>query len=556
MRKVSRFLKIKLLGLVLLAVAFFHPAFRLTKPPSLQELLAQPADLDDALALIGDYLNSDSGRRIRDNWGLQYPQSGKVLEDAFSSRRDPVADLNLGIAYLENGRYTKARTALGRHHNRYIPEVKKGPPDDNKLPKREQGRVLYGLYRYNRAVALTALAETNSGGSLRVAPLLRQALFDLRKTVYAFESLGAVRNNAGTYWGAGAAAWEGHALRPEHGGLAIHRVYANLAVVYLRLGSESGYPYQLNDYLRREQNKYSWGDNAQLSPVVNRLIGLCTSSKNRVPLKMFRLTQALHNLEAASRGIEGLGEERDIFYYTIGVLLNHLADFDEAGIDPSQAGDFFKIAVQASSPERPAYHLAQKELALILLKQERWQEAMALFGELDLGEVEAAIKGPGAPTARLFSDIGLVTHFSTGNLNRVYSHLERRQHEIRDEDLMAVHRELLTVLATDYYRSLKGRLKKYNAADRAGFLAQMDGDPGFAKFPFMATAFEKACRDPLLRQPAVAINYELRKNPSTATMIWIVIWLLFLGLCLYGAWVYTSHRKLARQILQSGYGDL
>jgi len=547
MRRFAFFWKFALLGWLVFPLFFFHPAFRLTEV----ENEAVSVEMRPVLAAVAEVLEEEPGL-MADDWGAFYPASGSVLVSLFLGNEDVARNLNQAIEALRVGKASRALTMLLRYYNGYSRSSwPNGPVMADHVPDDEMERILYALYRYNRAVALTALAETNSGPGNRGTDLLRRAFFDLRRTVYAVERLGSVRDHEGSYWGLGVHAWEGHRLQAEHGDLPIYHVYSNLATLYLRIGDASGYPPTDLDYLRGEWRKYSYGDDDRLSPIMNALVRACLDGGERTPRRLFRLTMALHNMEAASRGLTGTaGEGR--FTYTIGVLMTRLADYEQSGVTLDDAARYLLLARTQTPNDRPVHQLAGKELALIWIRQERLGEAMELIGTTEAGALEDAIRGPHREVARCFVDLLQLEHLAVGDLDRVMSHLDRRSRELGDETAIALQRRIVRALGRTYFRGLTRRLHT-RPAKAGAVLQSLESNVRLEAHPVFYDTMREETRA-LRRNPLVMAQTWFRANPDTHRLIRLIgvaAFLLFLG---YHYWFYRCHRSQAHRALNSEYG--
>ncbi|MDJ0837933.1 MAG: hypothetical protein QNK37_15570 [Acidobacteriota bacterium] len=552
MRRLSCVWKVFLLALIGFPIFFFHPMFQN------QEL--EPVKMEDfnerakrrGLDLLAEFVRNHQ-EDLRDSWGLMYGPSQFVEEEEFSSRTRVCQTLNKALTEMDADQLSIAKTRLLRFHNGYDSQFIPGGNDNDLLPASETDRILYALFRYNRSVLLSDLAERNSRGPRREYGLLRRALFDLRRTVAATELLGQVRDNNGTYWGEGVPAWEGGRLLPEHGDLATYHIYTNLAVVYLRLGKKEGYPGRTLGYLRREQLKYSYGDDDTLSPMITSLIGTCLKQGDDLPIGLFRLTMALHNMEAAARGMNGSNGDEDIFNYTIGILLAHLAEYEESGITLSDAARFHNHARRMSNPNREVYHLAAKEELLALLGADRLEEAGTLLEQIDLGELDAAIGGPDRERNRVFLDLAQFQNLLHGRLDPVKTYLERRRLELKDRTVINLHERAAYNLGRAYGAVLVSTLREHGTGRIAATLHLMEGQADMEHMIKLQHGIKDETRA-LKLDPRVTINLWMRKHPDWQRQIRLGGYLALLLFLAYLAWVYQSHRKVARRILHSEYG--
>lgn len=545
---------------VLLFGCFFFPwllfssAFQTGSTLTVEETIgSSPLLMNSALRDFQKYLATAEGQAVFDTWGLVYPPSEKVSVSAFDRRERVALELNDGIGYLRADRASLAVRSLRRYYASYMAGVRPGNGEVDELPERELDRLLYGLVRYNRAVALLALAETNSRGHNRAYGMLREALYDLRRAVGAFEHMGAVKEDSFQYWGSGRQAWEGVRLADIHGDLPMHQVYTNLATAYLRIGGEDGYPWQTTSYLARERRKYAYGDDAQLAPIVHNLIDICLEQDNAVPLAMFRLVQALHNLEAARRGADNDRRGMAVFNYTIGLLLEHLARFPESGIARNDAIEFFRSAARLSKPDSVTLHLANKEQVLNLVMAGRHDEAALILGELDIGETELAIRGPMREQGLLFIDFAQFRHFADGNWTLAISHFERRLVELENPAARTAHQRVVGLLGQAFFRDLAHRARQRPAHQIGGLIASLQQDERLMRIEPLAAAYRDELRGAFLLNPSVQTNLWLRADPGR--VLWLRLSsLVLLGLFgLYLWWVYRSHQRLARQIILSRY---
>lgn len=555
MRDLSTIIKVLLASAIILPCLFLHSMFREVEPPKTQELVGEkPLDMTRTLADFSAFIQ-EHGQDMRDSWGVDHRPATLVQPNAFLDLRHQAIVLNGALAHLQEGRLSPARTPLSRYYNVYNKQVKPRRRDQKDIiPAEEEGKLLYGLYRYNRGVLLSSFALRNSRERSGAADLLRQSLNDYRRAVAAFEQLGEVRNVHGTYWGPGAHAWEGFALEEAHGALPVAHVYTNLALSYLRLGKQGKYPFKDFNYLQREYKKYSWGEDELLTPIVNDLIKFALSPKGKkMSLRTYRLVMALHNMEAAGRGRE-VSSGQDIYYYTVGLLLNHIADDPSVGVGRNRAVDFFQMARNRANPEQPIFHLASKELALIFLGDNRLEEATTMMASIDIGRLEDALYGPQVAADRLFLDMLQIVPLQQGRLEAVLAHFDKRSRRLDPAQTQA-HAQIMAMLGKGFYAQLHTRLEDQSAASHGSYLSEV----AHKQLPTLPEPLAEACQDELFdavnTMPTTWINLQFHHNPHWFGKVKGIALAGLLLLALYLLWCYLSHRKMARRFFESRYGE-
>lgn len=557
MRKPRTILIVLCLGLFLWPALFVTSMFRATPPKTLNELIgAEPLPMKSIGDGLKTFLESEDGRAVRDSWGYQYGAPSTLQTDAFPYYPDQAENANRAAELLNQGQAARALSLLDDHYAEYPPEVKKSLFQlDDELPEYEEPKLLYLNYRYTRAVALMMQAELNSRRGSAVTSLLQTALYDLRRSVNAVETLGEVRGTRGRYWGEGIRAWEGQALKPEHGGLPATWIYGNLALAYLRLGEKGSYPYRAPKYLERERDKYSWGEDRTLTPIVNGLIDYATEGdgRDKMPQRFFRLIMALHNLEAAGRGsIDAV--DADVHHYTVALILNHLSDYPESGVTLNTAMGYFELARAKSDDRRPIYHLAGKEMVLLCWRSGRAAEAADILETLNLGLLESLIAGPNREQGLLFLDMAQLTSLSKGDFERVRNHLDSRDHELPSGAARKRHQAVLTVVGQAFFQDLIDRLEDDSIATWGGIVQNFRNDPVLERLPEFREVCESDFIDPSEHHLWVAINLMVRQNPGSVIWFWILrlagfgLWIWYL------IWCYRSHQRVAQKLFTSNYG--
>ncbi len=550
------------LGLILWPLLFITSMFRVTPPKTLNELIgAEPLPMKSIGDGLKDFLESEDGRAVRDSWGYAYGPPNPLDPSAFGYEVWQAEAINRAAELLGQGQASRALSLLDGRYAAYPPLVKKksffeeDEEDEDELPESEDRKLLYLNTRYTRAAGKMMQAELNSRRGSAVTGLLQEALYDLRRSVNAVETLGDVRGKRGNYWGSGAHAWEGQALKLEHGGLPASAIYGNLALAYLRLGEKGGYPYRAPAYLERERDKYSWGEDRTLTPIVNGLIDYATKgeARKKMPLRFFRLIMALHNLEAAGRGSVN-NADADVHQYTVALILNHLSDYPESGVTLNTAMDYFKLARSSSNASRPIYHLAGKELVLLMWRSGRAAEAAEVLETLDLGQLESLIAGPDREQGLLFLDMAQLTSLSKGDFERVRNHLDSRDHELPGGKARKLHQEVLAVVGQAFFHDLIQRLRDDSIATWGGVVQNFRSDPVLERLPEFREVCQRDFLDHSESSPWVAINLMVRQTPSLRIWFWLLrlggfgLWVWYL------IWCYRSHRKVAQQMFTSNYG--
>lgn len=566
-----RAVKIAMLFVLLLPLAmgflWFHPSMRLvSETPVLSELERTPLPMPELVEELAGRLRPDLLPRIRDHWGYIYPPSGEVtMRDSRWSAQ--VRNLNAGIRQLRQGNLPRAFRYLATAHAEYRDKVLGGKDGLlDQLPRNENELLLYGLYRYNRAFGLLKMATSLREGDRKREILLKKAIYDLRRSVGAFETLGDPQpeRTLVPYWGDDIKAWEGTGLESGHGGLPIHSVYANLSTAYLRIGGAAGYPKVETGYLRGEQKKYAMSD-TKLNGVVSMLVEDQLEARERNRMK-FRLTLALQNLEAAGRGMGRHNEAR--FNYMIGIILSHLQAIDDS-VTHDDAIGFLQLAAQApiGGDDEDAVHAAKKELALIYFELGNGAKTLDILGETDPDAVRDTIGGPDRAHGLLFTDIAQYGAYARGDLDRVLNHLAFRRNEFQTtrvpERVEQAQRDIHLILAKHYFTALRRRLAAWRyrgrVAEVAETLRRLDQSQPLGELPWLYQQYREYCERPLKGRvfsgSGTRLNLWLKDNPAWRKSIRLLPWLLLLALIGFPWWFYRSHARVAARLFRSGYRE-
>ena len=549
--------------LVLVVWMWRDPVFRKPGEQELTEYLAEkPLTMEGLSKPLGEALDSDLIDRIRDHWGYTFPASQKI-DIATSSLQRRASRLNLGVDQYEAGKLTSA-LASWRFAYRAYPSTCTGnnQNESDAIPTEiEDELALYGLYRYNRAVSLLEMASSYRRGDAKIAANLCLALYDLRRATGAFETLATEytapageKGGRDPYWG-GLQAWEGGELLPEHSALPIHHVYANLAAAYLRIDESQSYPQVFKSYMRKEAGKYA-DSQSELSAAVSILTQSCLDDKNLGRTK-YRLTMALQNLEAASRGMSRAGDAR--FNYMTGLILSHLHQVD-ATVPPDDAVKFLNLAARSlENPDWQAVFAAQKELALIYLELANDARLIEVLAAIKPGAVEDGLSGPDRSYALLFTDIAQYASLARGDLSMVAEHLASRLEGFRqrgvDEDSEQHHHAITEVMLRSFFKDLVKRFGKLSdqgrEADVCRWIQDLEKGDLFAGDSVLEDAWAAH------GYPAVKYRYSiglwLHHQPGRLTFMRWLPFLLVLVLAGYLYWCFRSHQRVARQMLRSGY---
>ena len=550
-------------AIVLFGLALFfalHPMFATARSARLESLLAQqPLPLNGFGSAVKNSLDEDQLFRVRDHWGFTYAASPKIDQAGFNrNRRREVIGLNEALTYLQQGDLPTAQVKLDEAYTNYYHGVDRDEIREDPLPNTQDELVLYGLYRYNRAFNYFQLTKNLRAEDARRLKLTRRALQDLRRTIGAFETLGSrdIFNNP--YWGS-SKAWQGVRLhKTGHGGFLIHHVYANLSTAYLRIGNSSGFPGVVKTYMQSEHEKYK-DSGSELSSVVSSLTQSCT--RGSCTRAKYRLTMALQNLEAASRGMSNHSESK--FNYMIGLILCHLYPYD-SDLGFGNAITFLELAIDtAKNPLAAPAQAARKELALIYLELDQDAELRTQLLELEPAPFRDLAQGPERNQNLLFTDMALYGYFARGELGRVFDHLQIRRSEFKtariDKKVIEDHESLLQAEAEVFFASLEQRFKQLiddgRVAEVGALLHQLDGDIKLTSDPILARAYTSHCRDLLATREQVKVSLQLVQKAWLNIIVTILPALLALLALALLARFYLSQRRMALGMLKSSYAD-
>lgn len=468
-------------------------------------------------------------------------------------------ELNRGINYAEEGRLPLALKVLRIHYGYYPREINRDRThSEDLMPERENYLIAYALTRYNRSVVLMKMAEILKDGDAKKLQFHRMALYDLRRSCGAFERLGRGSSSSGGYWGRDVMAWDGVRLNREDSGLPIHHVYANLALAYLRCGSEPGYPQVQVRYMNREYQKYATGQ-TELSAVTSLLTQACIAD-GEPSFAKYRLTMALQNLEAAGRGMQSGGEAR--FHYTIGLILAHLYRMQE-GVVPEQAAEFLEQAARGGQDDagNQIAIAAKRELALMYLAIERDDLFLNVMGELlpnDLRTTGVQRKNIGRDIH--FSDVALYGHLRRGSWDLASEYIDFRRGELAGnlatKEQLERWETLCEAVISGSFHSLEDDLQhQWQAGEKPkviGYLLGMNEEAALKPGTDLGKAYRQVYNRFLLF-PRTSLAVLFDRNPHLKWIYWTLPWVLLGLLVFYLYWVWSNHRKWANARLQSGY---
>lgn len=542
--------------MVLVCLSMFGcPAFRAPGMENPQAGLKENPLWAEALPKkLRKALSVEELRRLSDvngyAFGISNPLSGSQWQGSRVAR-----DLEQGLGYASENSLPFALKVLGRQYSTYPAKVLgRATNETDVMPRSRNDLIGYGLIRYNRAVVLMQMAQTLDRRDQKRWQFLRRACYDLRRCIGAFERLGRLNEFGGEpYWGRDIMAWDGYSLEPGDSGFSIHQAYANLAIAYLRLGNEDGYPEVELRYMAREERKYTTGQ-TQLSAVVSLLIQSCLADDEPSNRK-YRLTMALQNLEAAGRGMSSDGGA--LFNYSIGLILAELYRLEE-GVEPQHALGFLELAARGN--ESNAVVAAKRELALLnleLKRDRRFLEALAPLTPAMLRGNQAIDQRQGMQLA----DMALYGHLRNADWEIVANHLAFRNDELAgqlaSEETIETYQKLVTAVCDASMLGLKHRLRQqWETGDSeavTGYLLGLKADPHLNGDHELGAAFRKRIWGELRFYPGIATSLWLANNPSLRWCFIVAPYLLLLILAGYVVWFYKSHRLQASQRLQSGY---
>lgn len=560
-------------GMVVLPILFVHPAFQLQEATNYDDITGEVSlDTRQTMEQVRQWLENGGIHLIRDSWGITYgPMSedasdqlaikstiqvtkkrrwarDKVVTEKIHDYDAKVQRLKSAALALRKDNLSLAKQRLSRHYNSTYKQASNSQ-DDLSYMSNPQERILYGLMRYHRAYAQLQSAARNNGED----ELLRDALYNLRRTVAATERLGyrGPRIAGGEYWGNGIPAWVGNDFNSEHGDIAMHHIYTNLATAYLRLlPVQDGYPFFSVQYLEREQKKYAYAEDQELGPHIQRLLSKCKSQGLKLPRPFLRLSQALHNLEAASRGISNR-EDTAIFHYMTGLILFHLTDYPQSQLNLQVPLQFFQKAIQASPTGSEVQRLAQKETVLILILLQRYDQAFSLLEALSTQDLNPIFQGPQKETLKHFQDFLLLGHIAQGDVSGFLAKSVERRGGLPEQNAAKLN-QLYQILANGFFGQLPKAI--YRAPVQAGSAIHfLEKENRIKEDPILNAAYANQCRGRLMQNPLVFINFHIQywKIPG---FVWTLIKLGFsLTILAMIVDAFFAHRRIARRLLTHGY---
>ena len=581
MRRIPTFLFITL---VLAAAIWFlleSPLFRVTMPEDfLSSIKQNPLDLTSTLPLVGE-LEIDGEKmykRLENSWGVVYPHSGRVTVDYPQFARQ-IESLNDAIGEMSaqgsDQKYYRALRMLGdyRYYPRKVDGIRKPYSDVNPATKEET--LIYALTRYNRAVALLHISDYQSkeGNETTSADYLRKALFDMRRAVGNFERLGArgLPNGDFGYWGDQAAAWDNVRLKPEDGDLPIKYAYANIGTIYLRIhdldlkvpelnyGPDGYKEYPEIDlpYLESMLDRYRYGASEIGSSVAICLRRCLQKGKDNLEPSFYRLTHALQNLEAASRGM--MEENNPRYYYLVASVLKRIArqydpSSEERGRFFDQALGLFKSAEQSAQNDAFKVKILVEKLLMYMEKQ-RWEHVAEELQKVeDPRMFENCLFGKNEKYWPLLYAMALYSDISKANMDTVLARVEELSSSTYDLD-EKIHEYKRTILHW-YYSAFISQLKeriadleragKYSTVGaffsklrQSGWLEKMKNRSGY-KYQLPVTE-------------RVQWNLKIRKDKNLADFFKYLPYGLAAFWGLYFLFFYFSHRKYAKQYIRTSY---
>ncbi|CAN2042888.1 hypothetical protein GMMP15_90026 [Candidatus Magnetomoraceae bacterium gMMP-15] len=544
--------------IISMMIILFHPVFKTNSDTTLSSLLSQkPLEMKNVPVEFKGLLEDSYSmkKNIYDNWGFIYPPSKPVTAD-YSDYSDQIKMLNQAIDYLKKDKIMIALKSLKSYYSAYSFHSKNTNNEIDSWPNNSTELMIYALTRYTRGIILLKLSDIYCENKKERKKFLMDAVYDLRRSVGVFERLGVLDSNNSTffkYWGLELHAWDGVSLKREDGDFPVHWAYATLADAYLRIKNLRGYPPVNLNYLRKQRKKYSLGDTG-ISPLVEDFIDICLKKGKKTSISRYKLTHALHNLEAASRGLSD--ENTSQFNYLIGIILRNLGSITKEA-DRSKIYQHARIYLQKAidSNNDEIKNASSKELILTYIEMKNFREALRELKALDDPlKIRASIIGPYKNYGLLFTDLAQYGNFSKGDLEKVIDYNYLREKEINGNEIKEFHKKIISLLAENFFSDLFARFKEMEKLGRlseiGSVLKDLYENPNIDKISCMFKEFNKFnLKLPFLMK----LNTFLYQNNFISILIIILHCLLLPVLVAYLIWLYQCHKQEAKKILESSY---
>jgi len=542
---------------IVVVCVLFLLLFLKTETTTLKNYLEKdPLLLENTPDELWNLLQSSSGISdyLYDSWSFSFEPSDFLR--LFGTELEIKArNLNDAIRLISEGSYSEAEKRLSTYYHNYpdyVSVFSTTHSNDDPLPSEKRELAFYSVYLYHRGIVSLERATKYYRNNKDKDDLLKRALYDLRRATGAAEKLGM-----DGYW-QNQQAWENVSFDLELGNLPVYKIYAALSTAYLRIKDSKGYPPLRLNYLIKMNRRYSLGD-IGISPITRKFIEIVVSEDKR-NAERYRLTHALHNLEAASRGLTEKGIPK--MDYLIGIVLMHLGKMSKDNLK-NETYDFSikylsrvldNLDTLTDPGEKGMLHDAvRRALVLIYLELKNNDKVLELLSEMDplqtRGSLETII-GNRMNYELLFTDIAQYANFSKGNIEHINYYEKLRKQEINDNKHENFHNKIMNILAQNFYSSLEARF--YSAS--------------FSEISHLGSVLSIWTNDykynglNIISDPISHMNVPFGVLFSLSIHYYqlkpIVIFLSFILVIistLYFYWVYISHKKIAKRIFESGY---
>jgi len=483
--------------------------------------------------------------KIYDNWGFSF-QASNYIRNQNNKLKLKARNLNQAIRLISENNYTSAKKMLDNYYYQYPNYVSTFSTNESAnfpFPNNDDELSFYAVYQYHKGITLLELATLYSENEREKNEFLRMALYDLRRSAGSVEKLGKKG-----YWG-NSEAWENVSFDVNNGEMPVYNIYAALSTAYLRIKNSKGYPTRDINYLKKMDKKYSLGATG-ISSITKKFINICITTK-KDPLVRYRLTQALHNLETSSRCIT---KQNDLkINYLIGIILTHLGRLSNDELKAkafSSAISYFQRVLDNNGDET-IKDASRRALVLIYIEMQHDTYALEILKDMDPLKTEESILGTDRKYGLLFADLTQYGNFIRGNLDRIYDYENSRLTSINNSTIKKYHNELMKILSQNFYYSLSKRCNSLKQSEIPKFgsaLMSWSKTEKYEDINWLSNPMSKI--EASLR---LKINYYIHCHSEIKIIIWLLPFILIGLISYYLIWVYREHKKIAKQVLESGY---
>ncbi|MCP4347987.1 MAG: hypothetical protein GY795_20985 [Desulfobacterales bacterium] len=537
---------ILLISTIIIASIYSNSVFKISTHITLaQHLSENPLKLDKVPEAWGKLLKEypEIAKRIQDNRGVYYRYSNTVNEETFPNLSEQAKALNNAIRSLQVAEITQAINYLEPFYNSY-PErfykvyrlLDKMPLPDS-VPGTREGKIIYALIRYNRAVALLKLSDIHYNSKTERNKNLRFAIFNLRRAVGTFEVMGYLKNK----------------IPDIEKYLPVHQAYTTLATAYLRIKDASGYPEESTYYLKTMWKRYSCGDTIVGSRVCESIdLYMNNRGKN---VFFYRLIHALQNLEVSSRIIKN--KQDAAFAYMYGLITKHLGVMGTSPIKEEtlkEAYSYLQVAVtKDKAADGKIRYAALKEQVLIDIELQNYDRVIKTLKDQYPIDLQNTTPDKYKQNEFLFMDFIQFRNFCSGQLDNVIEYTTRyRDTMSQSPEVQEFYEKNMNILAENFFSELSERFREMEKAKKIPEIGSILDDLHqnyLSKEIFYLSHGKEWLHLSLLMR----MNRFLHQSKPAYYTVFFLKWFLAPLLLLYFVLFIKLHRNMAMRIVSSDY---